>query len=461
MKPFYIYFLRRLYFAGFFFFIAAMFAGFQTYMMTDNFLLTGFCVLLLFHLFFLFLRWLLQKGLKPLDEAEDVARRLAEGDFSVRAYEYNPASFGRLNRTLNRLARNLARMMNSYEVQQDWLGTLIENIGSGLLFIDEDGRATLVNQTYKETFLQNTRNWYGCPFECVLPDEDLAKVVKEAFVLELPIEKQIVVPLGIERKYFAVHGAPILTADRRSKGIVLVFHDITELKKLEQMRKDFVANVSHELKTPVTSLKGFVETLLDGAMNDRETAEKFLKILLKESERLQTLIDDLLELSRIEQPQFRLKWQRVDLASLLQEVCLMLKEKAEKKGIEFVHTVEGDTTVEGDPDRLQQIFLNLMNNAVVYSYPNQKVYLSLQAQNDVVRFSVKDSGVGIAKNEIPRIFERFYRVDKARSRNSGGTGLGLAIVKHLVEAHGGKIDVESIPGKGTTFTITLYKSRNV
>ena len=238
-----------------------------------------------------------------------------------------------------------------------------------------------------------------------------------------------------------------------------MFHDMTERKQLEEMRKDFVANVSHELKTPITSIKGFTETLLDGAMNERETLSQFLSIILKESGRLQTLIQDLLDLSKIEQQNFTLNIQDCDIGEILVEIEMLLKNKAEERGISLrLEKPEGPAVASGDPHRLKQIFLNLVNNAITYTPETGSVTISAEVLEDVVQVKVRDTGIGIKKEEIPRIFERFYRIDKDRSRNSGGTGLGLAIVKHLVEAHHGEIDVESEQGKGTVFTVRLKRA---
>lgn len=269
----------------------------------------------------------------------------------------------------------------------------------------------------------------------------------------------MLIPLAIERRHFEVYGAPIIGTNDVWKGILLVFHDITELKRLEQMRKDFVANVSHELKTPITSIKGFTETLLDGAMNDKNTLEAFLNIILQESGRLQTLIQDLLDLSKIEQQGFKLNIQTVDLVMMLNDVITILEGKANEKGISLMLETSGEhIIVEGDLYRLKQIFINLINNAITYTPNGGMVTVKIIENKKTVTAKVKDTGIGINKDEIPRIFERFYRVDKARSRNSGGTGLGLAIVKHLVEAHKGNISVQSQFGKGTEFTIEFHKT---
>ncbi|EIT85430.1 two-component sensor histidine kinase involved in phosphate regulation [Fictibacillus macauensis ZFHKF-1] len=397
----------------------------------------------------------LNRIIKPVEEATTTAKELARGNFKARTYEYK-GDVGELNYSLNVLARNLAKMTKSYASEQDRLKTLIENMGSGVILIDKNGSITIVNRAFKELFKEHTESWAGHLFHEVFPHKEIIDLVEDTFLMETNIRKQVVLPIHIERKHFDVSSAPVLNNLGKLRGIVLVFHDITELKKLEQIRKDFVANVSHELKTPVTSLKGFAETLLDGAADQPDIRDKFLTIMWKESERLQLLIQDLLDLSKAEQG-YALELQEVSLATIVEEVLLILEPKAEEKGIALKFAVEGATTVEGDGQRLKQVFINLINNALNYTPAGGRVLIRLKESAEKVTFSVSDTGIGIKKEEISRIFERFYRVDKGRSRNSGGTGLGLAIVKHLVEAHHGRIHVKSKVGEGSTFTLVFRK----
>lgn len=395
--------------------------------------------------------------IKPIEEATQVANTLAEGNFKVRTVEVNNDEIGQLSRSLNVLAYNLEQVTKRHQIQQERMETLIENMGSGLLFINTRGDITLINKTCKTIFQENTENWLNRLYHEVITHKEIIRVVQDIFMTEKRQRRQVKLPIQLEVRHFDVYGAPILGEDSKLKGIAIVLHDITELKKLEQVRKDFVANVSHELKTPVTSIKGFTETLLDGAMEEKELREKFLPIIYKESERLQNLIHDLLELSKIEQQYFQLNWQKTDLSEMMKDVYELLKTKAEEKNIELLYSCEGNLSLEGDAVRLKQIVINLVSNAINYTLPSGNVIMAATEKEDEIVLKVKDTGIGIKEEEIPRIFERFYRVDRARSRNSGGTGLGLAIVKHLVEAHHGKIIVESNVGVGTTFTIKLPK----
>ncbi|KIY22149.1 MULTISPECIES: two-component system histidine kinase PnpS [Mesobacillus] len=395
---------------------------------------------------------------KPIESATNVAIELAKGNYRARTYEDHIDETGMLSSSINILARNLQELMRQKESQQDRLTTLIENMGSGLILIDSRGFINLINKPYKEIFnVEPSEYLYKLYYE-VIEHEEIIRMVEEIFMTEQKVRKQVVLPIEIERRHFEVYGVPIIGTSNVWKGILLVFHDITELKKLEQMRKDFVANVSHELKTPITSIKGFSETLLDGAMHDKATLAAFLEIILKESDRLQVLIQELLDLSKIEQHGFHLSAGDVDLRQQAVEVMEMLEGKAAEKGITLLlEEPERQVVIEGDANRLKQVLINLVSNAITYSQNGSRVEVNLIDHGDTVSMLVKDSGIGIEKSEVPRIFERFYRVDKARSRNSGGTGLGLAIVKHIVEAHKGQIEITSQVGKGTTFTIKLYK----
>jgi two-component system, OmpR family, phosphate regulon sensor histidine kinase PhoR len=394
---------------------------------------------------------------KPIEAATKVANELAKGNYNARTYENHPEETGLLSNSINILARNLEKMTAAQEMQQDRLTTLIENMGSGLILIDEKGYINLINRSYKRTFNVDPASYLYRLYYHAFDHKDVVDLVEEIFMTEMNVRRSLHLALNIERKHFDVYGAPIIGTNNEWKGIVLVFHDITELKKLEQMRKDFVANVSHELKTPITSIKGFTETLLDGAMDDEAIRKQFLTIINKESTRLQELIQDLLDLSKIEQNAFTLDMESLNISNLLDEVSLLLTGKAEEKGITLTCHVEKGVKILGDNHRLKQVFINLINNAINYTSSGGSVHVWLEHTEENVDIFIKDTGIGISESEIPRIFERFYRVDKSRSKNSGGTGLGLAIVKHLVEAHHGAITVFSRKNEGTTFTVALQK----
>ncbi|WP_026701413.1 two-component system histidine kinase PnpS [Salibacterium aidingense] len=390
---------------------------------------------------------------RPIGQVTNVANELAKGNFKARTYVESRDEVGQLTRSINILAYNLDQITSRYQTQQERLEALIDNMGSGLIFINDRGDITLINQYCKDIFDTDTDQWLHLIYHEVIQDSDLIKLIQQIFLTESKIRKQVQLNSRLEVHHYDVYGAPIVGEKERLRGIVLVLHDITELKKLEQVRKDFVANVSHELKTPVTSLKGFTETLLDGAMEDEKARKQFLDIIWKEGDRLQDLISDLLELSRIEQEFFQLNWQTVDVTRAFHEVLELLTPSMEEKELTLTSRQEENIYMDGDTARVKQIMINLMNNAIAYTPENGSIHAEVKKQGHYVVLIVADSGIGISKEEWPRIFERFYRVDKDRSRNSGGTGLGLAIVKHLVEAHQGSIDVESEKNAGTTFTV--------
>ncbi|RDI44242.1 two-component system histidine kinase PnpS [Falsibacillus pallidus] len=401
--------------------------------------------------------WIMTSYTKPIESATNVAIELSKGNYRARTFERQMNETGMLSSAINKLARNLQEMDMSQEMQKDRLSTLIENMGSGLILIDSRGYITMSNKIYQDLFSLDSDDFMFKPYYEVIKFKEIVRLVEEIFITEMNVRRQLVLSLNIERKHFEIYGAPIIGNHDEWNGILLVFHDITDLKKLEQMRKDFVANVSHELKTPITSIKGFSETLLDGAMNDQDTLKSFLTIILNESDRLQTLIKDLLDLSKIEQQGFKLNLQLFDLTNMMEEVMAILSSKAEDKKVSLSFSSDKNIEMEGDHFRLKQVFINLINNAIMYTPPEGSIHVGISDLGSKLKVEIADTGIGIEQEEIPRIFERFYRVDKARSRNSGGTGLGLAIVKHLIEAHKGYISVKSKKNEGTVFSVILYK----
>ncbi|TSB48030.1 two-component system histidine kinase PnpS [Alkalicoccobacillus porphyridii] len=397
--------------------------------------------------------------MRPIDEAVKVAKRLAKGDYSARTFENRHAEIGQLSRSLNMLAYNLDYISKRHQAQQERMETLIENMGSGLLLINVRGDISVMNKASRMIFQVGEDSWLNRLYHDVMEESALIHFIQSVFITETKQRNQLSLGDAYMPRIYDVYGAPVLDVTGKIRGMTLVLHDITEQKKLEQVRKDFVANVSHELKTPITSIKGFSETLLDGAMDEEKLREKFLKIILKESERLQSLIHDLLELSKIERSHFQVHVTDMSLYQVAEEVITMLKDKADSKGIELTLNEDGNSMMAGDPERMKQILINIINNAVTYTPADGEIRVQVKGTSSTVELSVADTGIGIEENEIPRLFERFYRIDRARSRNSGGTGLGLAIVKHLAEAHHASIHVASRPGEGTTFTLVFPKEQ--
>jgi two-component system phosphate regulon sensor histidine kinase PhoR len=290
----------------------------------------------------------------------------------------------------------------------------------------------------------------------VIRNADLTRFISRALAGQEPVEADVLLHGGRQRVMQA-RGSALHDMDGRAIGAVVVLNDVTDFRRLEDIRRDFVANVSHELKTPVTSIKGFVETLLDGAMRDAGDAERFLRIIARQADRLHAIIEDLLSLSRIEQSEDAdtIVLEPTPLSGVLESAMSACHAGAVDRQIAVALECEPLLTARINPLLFEQAVVNLLDNGIKYSDPGQPVSMVARSVNGEVTVSVADRGVGIAQEHLSRIFERFYRVDRARSRKLGGTGLGLAIVKHIVQAHHGRVTVDSTLGVGTTFTIHL------
>lgn len=406
----------------------------------------------------LILLQIFEKYMKPIQKATKTVDELVRGNYRARVHHNSSGSVGELSNKINILARNLSELTIQEDMHQKQLSTVIDNTESGLVLIDEKGYIHLVNRKFISMFGKTPKDYNGYLYYDVLTNDKIYNLVQQTFLYEENVKQSFTQVIDFDKKYLQINGAPIFDEKNILKGAVLVFYDITELKKLELMRKDFVANVSHELKTPITSIKGFAETLLDSRENDPEVLSNFLKIIYNESDRLQVLIQDLLTISRLERDDFHLKVTDFDIKMAADEVIAVLEHQAGVKKLNLTVNVQEDTHIQADREQLKQILFNLLANAVNYTPENGEIALTIEEKEDMVHISIKDTGIGIAKDAIPRLFERFYRVDKARSRNTGGTGLGLAIVKHIVDVHGGKIDVESELNQGSTFHVYLPKN---
>jgi two-component system phosphate regulon sensor histidine kinase PhoR len=291
----------------------------------------------------------------------------------------------------------------------------------------------------------------------VVRNPELQNFIEQTLAGSEAVESQVIILNEDEERYLQFRGTILRDATGNKIGTVVVFDDVTRLRKLENMRKDFVANVSHELKTPITSIKGFIETLMDGAINDPEDARRFLDIIARQTHRLNAIIDDLLTLSKIEQQteKTQIQLQSSPLLPTLTAAAQLCEVRATPKDIRMRIDCSEDLTVSINPPLLEQAVVNLIDNAVKYSPEHGEVMIRALPNDTEVLIQVIDRGCGIEPRYLPRLFERFYRVDKARSRKLGGTGLGLAIVKHIVQAHDGRVTVESTPGTGSVFTIHL------
>ncbi|MEV2664321.1 ATP-binding protein [Paenibacillus larvae] len=399
---------------------------------------------------------------RPIERITRVARQMANQQYAARVPEAGNDEVGELARTINRMAENLQIQMQHIRENEYRLQGVLENMVSGVMMVDQRGTITLVNRSAEDILGYSSHELlnksyldagFQLEFTALLADAiETHTRVREELMLHFPQEQIL-----------EVHVSPIVQGDGQRKGVLVVLHDITAVRRLERIRSEFVANVSHELKTPVAAVKGFAETLMAGALEDKEMARFFLQIIYDESDRLNRLIGDILELSKIESKRIPLQFSPVDVESIVENSIQMMKAEAEKKHITLESCVENELYIEADEDRLRQILINLLSNGISYTPEGGRVSIGVEfvpslddnPDNERMRIRISDTGIGIPEKDLPRIFERFYRVDKARSRSSGGTGLGLSIVKHLTELHHGTISVESEAGKGTTFNIEL------
>jgi len=331
---------------------------------------------------------------------------------------------------------------------------VFNSMAEGVLVLDGAGRVQLVNQSLRNLFSiqadvcgQTMMEAFRLPELAGLVKQLQQQRVMQSHTIELP---------GIEERWVEVSAAAMLDRDGAQPGAILVFHDLTRIKQLERTRQEFVANVSHELRTPLSLIKGFVETLLEGAKNDPEKATRFLQTIEKHTDRLTFLIEDLLTISRLESGQIVMNLQPVDLHEETQRVLDDLHSRAAEKQIRLDNAMPTGLSARADADRLQQVLFNLVENAIKYGRNEGSVTIGGKDTADgKVELWVRDDGPGIPPESRERVFERFYRVDRARARESGGTGLGLSIVKHIVQAHGGEVWLQSDVGLGTTFHFTL------
>lgn len=394
--------------------------------------------------------------IRPINEVTYATNLLAEGYYHVRVPESNVKETRELFVTTNELARRLQRLNHKQKLQSNRLKTTIENIPSSILMIDKYGDIVVANRSYYDVFNPEDAVEHKNYIDFI--DPEIQPLIAAAFKVEKSTYDQIKLTIDqVHQKYFDTACIPILSKNKKNLyGMVVVLHDITNLKKLENLRREFVANVSHELKTPITSIKGFAETLLDGAKDDAQTLNDFLEIISKESNRIETLVYDLLDLSHVEQ-QTQLETEPTSLSEIAETTIKNMQNIAENKNITIVNAINHDIIIEANKDKVSQVALNLLSNAISYSKVSEEVIVRVFKEGNKRILEVQDFGIGISEQDQKHIFERFYRVDKARSRDSGGTGLGLSITKHIMEAHHGRINVFSEPEKGSTFRVTFFE----
>ncbi|CAM2965638.1 ATP-binding protein [Paenibacillus sediminis] len=396
---------------------------------------------------------------RPIEHITKVANQISNLDYNARVKLQRKDEIGQLGQAINGMADSLQNQLTRIRDNEDLLQNVLANMTNGIVMVDASGMIALVNREAERILQIKAEQVMGKSYNELKRYYELTKLIREGIVHRVRMHEEHSIFDPVE-KLLAIDGVPMFDDNGTYRGMLFLLQDVTAIRRLERMRSEFVANVSHELKTPIAAVRGFAETLLSGGVTDEETAKSFLQIIYDESERLNRLIGDILELSKIESKRASLELSPVHLHSFFETVFEMMNTVAEKKHIRLKMDIPAELYIEADEDRIRQIFVNLLSNAINYTQEGGQVKVTAQSinegqENEKVRFTVSDTGIGIPKKDLPRIFERFYRVDKARSRNSGGTGLGLSIVKHLVEMHHGTISVESELGIGTTFIIEL------
>lgn len=392
----------------------------------------------------------------PIKDITDASQKIASGGFDRRVTVTSDDEIGELANNFNHMAARLKDMVGKLSESNTKFKALLTSIKNPIIAVDNKHRIILLNPAAEALFHIKLENTLGKHLLEVIRNNVLDEHIKAILVQNQ--ETQIEIHLHDPEKILKIYSNPITMEEDPTKvmGIVALIEDVTEIRKLEKIRSDFVANVSHELKTPLTSISGFVETLKSGTIEDETVKMRFLDIIDIETERLTRLIDDILTLSEIENIQSKTVNQEINTYKMIQEVEMMIRPIAVNKGLTLMAEVDSNLPpLIANRDWFKQMLINLLDNAIKYTPQGGKIHLNaFQKYNNII-INVKDTGIGIPKKDIPRLFERFYRVDKARSRKVGGTGLGLAIVKHIVLSLGGKIKVNSDISKGTEFTVII------
>ncbi len=390
---------------------------------------------------------------KSIEEIAKFSREIKSGNFKARLFLKEKGEISELAKNINDMAQELKTMLEHSQEERHKMEEILRNMSDGLMLIDTKGKIVICNSAVK-IFFGIELDMEGKPLIETLRSAELINILSETIRNKEIMAKEIEITYP-KQLYLLATAIPFYypPENKNISGIILSLHDITRLKQLEDVRKDFVANVSHEIKTPITAIKGFAETLLEGAIDDRENALKFLQTIKNHGERLNSLVDDLLTLSSIELGDIRIEKRSVNINTVTDTVFTTLSDKARAKGLYLKKSFPAEPLeIYADKDRLVQILLNLVDNGIKFT-EHGSVTIGLENEGELNIIFVEDTGIGIPKRHLSRLGERFYRVDRSRSRELGGTGLGLAIVKHLVKAHGWEMEIESTPNKGTKIQI--------
>lgn len=394
---------------------------------------------------------------KELLHMAHAAEALGRGDLEARMPVPDSHELGGLARTFNDMAGQLQQSIGVITQKQDELETVLAHMSEAVLVVDDQERIINFNRSAARMFHLRLEDARGRYLVEMVRNASLIRFLADTMNATEPVKSQFTFHDGSRELALDAHGTLLRDAAGKHIGALVVLHDLTDLRRLEGIRTDFVANVSHELKSPLTAIQGFVETLQDGALEDPRQARRFLEIISRQVERLMAIVEDLLHLSRIEQEEGRgeIATQSLPLRPVLQAAMQDCQAKAAEKNLQVELDCPEELAAPFNAPLLEQAVVNLLDNAIKYSPEKKPVRLAARAGDAEVRISVEDQGIGIPAHHLPRLFERFYRVDTARSRELGGTGLGLAIVKHIALAHGGRVAVESRPGHGSSFHIHL------
>jgi two-component system, OmpR family, phosphate regulon sensor histidine kinase PhoR len=381
------------------------------------------------------------------------SQRVAEGDFRPQASDGTGDALDRLSHSLNQTAARLDGTIHTLTEERNLSSAILGSMVEGVLVVNGAERVVFANQSFAEILGLKIPPQPGSGLVEVVRQTELIEAARKVLAGEPRVEAEIVTGT-LRQRFFAATVASVRAAE--TNGAVIVLHDITDLRKLERVRRDFVANVSHEFRTPLTAIQGFAETLLAGAMNDPQNRERFLGIIVEHSRRLARLTEDLLMLSKMDADRLELETRRIPVGPFVESCIETSTPRAKDKDLKLlVNLAERVPDIAGDRRRLTEVLQNLLDNAIQYTPAGGQIMVSAGPKNGEVIFTVSDTGIGIPQADQPRIFERFYRVDVARSREVGGTGLGLSIAKHLIENHGGKIWVESEVGRGSQFHFSV------
>ena len=394
-----------------------------------------------------------------IERLKEFSRRVAEGDFRPLPRDDSGDALEALGISLNRTASRLDRTIHTLTEERNLSGAILSSMVEGVAVVNGAERLVFANQGFAEILGLDVPPTSGSALLEVVRQTELIEAVRQVLGGETRVQSEIVTGT-LRQHFFAATVAAVRAGE--TTGAVVVLHDITELRKLERVRRDFVANVSHEFRTPLTAIQGFAETLLAGAINDPQNRTRFLEIILEHSRRLARLTEDLLMLSKMDAERLELEIRGISVPQLIESCVETSHHRAAEKSLHIsVTTPSNLPEIAGDRRRLAEVLQNLLDNAIQYTLPNGKIMVNAEAKGNDVVITVADTGIGIPRADQPRIFERFYRVDVARSREAGGTGLGLSIAKHLVEAHGGRLWVESEVGQGSRFhfSVPIYDAQ--